>query len=71
MEPCSVVDSPAPAKLSLSSEKLIQAGFEFNYKSLEEIIDSVIEYGKSKGILSNRTAPATIENGKSKGFLSN
>ncbi|KAM0937063.1 putative anthocyanidin reductase ((2R,3R)-flavan-3-ol-forming) [Dioscorea sansibarensis] len=66
-----VVDSPGPAKLSLSSEKLIQAGFEFNYKSLEEIIDSVIEYGKSKGILSNRTPPATIENGKSKGFLLN
>ncbi|KAJ0974802.1 hypothetical protein J5N97_016767 [Dioscorea zingiberensis] len=45
-----VHDIPAKAKLSLSSKKLIQAGYEFNYK-MEEIFDTAIEYGKSKGML--------------------
>ncbi|XP_039146725.1 anthocyanidin reductase ((2S)-flavan-3-ol-forming) isoform X2 [Dioscorea cayenensis subsp. rotundata] len=66
-----VVDLPGPTKLSLSSEKLIQAGFEFKYKSLEEIIDSIFEYGKSKGFLSKRTPPTTLENDKCKSLLSN
>ncbi|KAJ0974823.1 hypothetical protein J5N97_016788 [Dioscorea zingiberensis] len=45
-----VHDIPAKAKLSLSSKKLIQAGYEFNY-NMEEIFDTAIEYGKSKGML--------------------
>lgn len=46
-------DFPEKAKLSLSSEKLVKAGFEFNYKHMEEIYDDVVEYAKSKGILKN------------------
>jgi nucleoside-diphosphate-sugar epimerase len=44
-------DFPEKAKLSLSSEKLVKAGFEFKYKHIEEIYDDVVEYAKSKGFL--------------------
>ncbi|KAJ4763572.1 Anthocyanidin reductase [Rhynchospora pubera] len=44
-------DFPEKAKLSLSSEKLVKAGFEFNYKQIEEIYDDLVEYAKSKGLL--------------------
>ncbi|KAF3325638.1 anthocyanidin reductase [Carex littledalei] len=44
-------DFPEKAKLILSSEKLLKAGFEFNYKHIEEIYDDVVEYAKSKVIL--------------------
>lgn len=44
-------DFPEKAKLSLSSEKLVKAGFEFNYKHIEEIYDNLVEYAKLKGIL--------------------
>ncbi|XP_026448234.1 anthocyanidin reductase ((2S)-flavan-3-ol-forming)-like isoform X2 [Papaver somniferum] len=43
-------DFPATAKLSLSSEKLINEGFSFNY-GIEEIYDQSVEYFKSVGLL--------------------
>lgn len=48
---CSFGGLPAKAKLSLSSEKLLKAGFEFKFKKLEEIYDDVVEYAKAKGLL--------------------
>ncbi|XP_026422509.1 anthocyanidin reductase ((2S)-flavan-3-ol-forming)-like isoform X2 [Papaver somniferum] len=43
-------DFPATAKLSLSSEKLINEGFSFNY-GIEDIFDQSVEYFKSVGLL--------------------
>ncbi|KAI3971979.1 hypothetical protein MKX01_030180 [Papaver californicum] len=43
-------DFPAAAKLSLSLEKLINEGFNFNY-GIEEIFDQSVEYFKSVGLL--------------------
>ena len=34
-----------------SSAKLVRAGFEFKYKTLEHIYDDMVEYGKALGIL--------------------
>ncbi|WVZ87269.1 hypothetical protein U9M48_033935 [Paspalum notatum var. saurae] len=38
-------------RVSLSSAKLVREGFEFKYKTLDEIYDDVVEYGKALGIL--------------------
>ncbi|KAJ1272924.1 hypothetical protein BS78_06G240300 [Paspalum vaginatum] len=38
-------------RVSLSSAKLVSEGFEFKYKTLDEIYDDVVEYGKALGIL--------------------
>ncbi|CAO2036623.1 unnamed protein product [Urochloa humidicola] len=35
----------------LSSAKLVSEGFEFKHKTLDEIYDNVVEYGKALGIL--------------------
>lgn len=43
-------DFPATPKLSISSEKLIKAGFTFKY-GIEEIYDETVEYFKSVGLL--------------------
>lgn len=47
---CSFGDFPATPKLSISSEKLIKAGFTFKY-GIEEIYDETVEYFKSVGLL--------------------
>ncbi|XP_066349555.1 anthocyanidin reductase ((2S)-flavan-3-ol-forming)-like isoform X2 [Miscanthus floridulus] len=38
-------------RVSLSSAKLVKEGFEFKYKTLDEIYGDVVEYGKALGIL--------------------
>jgi anthocyanidin reductase len=38
-------------RVRLSSAKLVRAGFEFKYKTLEHIYDDMVEYGKALGIL--------------------
>ncbi|KAJ1272925.1 hypothetical protein BS78_06G240400 [Paspalum vaginatum] len=40
-------------RVSLSSAKLVREGFEFKYKTLDEIYDDVVEHGKALGILPN------------------
>ncbi|KAK3141429.1 hypothetical protein QOZ80_4BG0333780 [Eleusine coracana subsp. coracana] len=40
-------------RVCLSSAKLIGEGFEFKYKTLDEIYGDVVEYGKALGILPN------------------
>lgn len=40
-------------RVHLSSEKLIRDGFEFKYKTLDQLYDDVVEYGKALGILPN------------------
>ena len=48
---CSFGDLPKNALVYISSEKLVKEGFEFKYKTLGEIYDDVVEYGKALGIL--------------------
>ncbi|KAJ1272928.1 hypothetical protein BS78_06G240700 [Paspalum vaginatum] len=48
--PGDVLEKP---RVRLSSAKLVRVGFEFKYKTLDEIYDNVIEYGKALGILPN------------------
>ncbi|KAM3390092.1 hypothetical protein ACQJBY_011954 [Aegilops geniculata] len=38
-------------RVSISSAKLVGEGFEFMYKTLDEIYDDVVEYGRALGIL--------------------
>ncbi|GAB2233133.1 hypothetical protein Droror1_Dr00002350 [Drosera rotundifolia] len=45
-------DFPSKAKLIMSSEKLISAGFSFKY-GIEDVFDQTIEYLKSKSVLKN------------------
>ncbi|TVU16167.1 hypothetical protein EJB05_39718, partial [Eragrostis curvula] len=40
-------------RVCLSSAKLIREGFEYEYKTLDQIYDDVVEYGKVLGILPN------------------
>ncbi|TVU16166.1 hypothetical protein EJB05_39717, partial [Eragrostis curvula] len=40
-------------RMFLSSAKLVREGFEYEYKTLEQIYDDVVEYGKVLGILPN------------------
>jgi anthocyanidin reductase len=35
----------------LSSAKLVKEGFEFRYRTLDDIYDDMVEYGKDLGIL--------------------
>jgi anthocyanidin reductase len=37
----------------LSSEKLVKEGFQFKYKTLDDMYDDVVEYGKALGFLSS------------------
>ena len=48
--PGDVLEKPT---VLLSSAKLVREGFVFEYKTLDEIYDNVIEYGKALGILPN------------------
>ncbi|CAN6250258.1 unnamed protein product [Urochloa humidicola] len=43
-----LLDKP---RVSLSSAKLVREGFEFKYRTLDEIYNDVVEYGKALGIL--------------------
>ncbi|CAO2036625.1 unnamed protein product [Urochloa humidicola] len=43
-----LLDKP---RVSLSSTKLVREGFEFKYRTLDEIYNDVVEYGKALGIL--------------------
>ncbi|XP_058072913.1 anthocyanidin reductase ((2S)-flavan-3-ol-forming)-like [Magnolia sinica] len=45
-------DFPENPKLSISSEKLIKAGFSYNY-GIEEMYDESVEYLRAVGMLSN------------------
>uniref|UniRef100_A0ACD5V443 Uncharacterized protein n=1 Tax=Avena sativa TaxID=4498 RepID=A0ACD5V443_AVESA len=38
-------------RVSISSAKLVGEGFEFGYKTLDEIYDDVVDYGRALGIL--------------------
>nr|TKW06748.1 hypothetical protein SEVIR_7G260900v2 [Setaria viridis] len=38
-------------RVSVSSAKLVREGFEFKYRTLDEIYDDVVEYGRALGIL--------------------
>lgn len=38
-------------RVCISSAKLVGEGFEFMYKTLDEIYDDVVEYGRALGIL--------------------
>nr|CAB3485860.1 unnamed protein product [Digitaria exilis] len=38
-------------RVSLSSAKLVKEGFQFKYKTLDDMYDDVVEYGKALGIL--------------------
>jgi anthocyanidin reductase len=35
----------------MSSAKLVGEGFEFRYRTLDEIYDDVVDYGRALGIL--------------------
>ena len=37
--------------MCLSSAKLVKEGFEFRYRTLDDICDDMVEYGKALGIL--------------------
>lgn len=37
--------------MCLSSAKLVKEGFEFRYRTLDDIYDDMVEYGKALGIL--------------------
>ncbi|KAJ1272926.1 hypothetical protein BS78_06G240500 [Paspalum vaginatum] len=43
----------AKPRVCLSSAKLVREGFEFEYKTLDDIYDDMVEYGKDLGILPN------------------
>ena len=38
-------------RVRLSSEKLVREGFEFRYRTLDDMYDDMVEYGKALGIL--------------------
>ena len=38
-------------RVRLSSAKLVRAGFEYKYKTLDGMYDDMVEYGKALGIL--------------------
>ena len=44
-------DLPEKPKLVLSSEKLMKAGFEFRYKTPEDIYDDVVGFAEAAGLL--------------------
>ena len=39
-------------RVRLSSAKLVKEGFQFKYRTLDDMFDDVVEYGKALGILS-------------------
>lgn len=45
------LEEEEPPRVRLSSAKLVEEGFEFGYKTLDEIYRDVVEYGKALGIL--------------------
>ncbi|KAK1685630.1 hypothetical protein QYE76_046478 [Lolium multiflorum] len=42
---------PEKPRVRISSAKLVGEGFEFRYKTLDEIYDNVVDYGRALGIL--------------------
>jgi anthocyanidin reductase len=40
-------------RVRLSSAKLLREGFQYKYKTLDEVYDDVVEYGRKLGILPN------------------
>jgi anthocyanidin reductase len=42
---------PKKPRVCMSSAKLVGEGFEFRYRTLDEIYDDVVDYGRALGIL--------------------
>jgi anthocyanidin reductase len=48
---CSSGERLQKPRVRLSSEKLVKEGFEFRYRTLDDMYDDMVEYGKTLGIL--------------------
>ena len=40
-------------RVRLSSAKLVKEGFQFKYRTLDDMYDDVVEYGRALGILAS------------------
>jgi anthocyanidin reductase len=42
---------PAKPRVSIWSDKLVKAGFEYKYNNLDQVYDDIVPYGRALGIL--------------------